>query len=145
MVWIIFQVPRYHFIAERLLVGDSAVPARVHPKYPFNFCATAFATALSSRPARRSIRAGSMQAIFAVRTTDGAGRPARARSTIVPNAPTFPARAEVSHEITIRHRPSRPPRMSIPKTLQTDRRRLRSPCRAGCRRRLRDSARYRQA
>ena len=56
MVWIIFQVPRYHFIAERLLVGDSAVPARVHPKYPFNFCATAFATALSSRPARRSIR-----------------------------------------------------------------------------------------
>ena len=60
-------------------------PARVHhvPKYPFNFCATGFAVALSSRPARRSIRAGSMQAIFAVRTTDGAGRPARTRSTIV--------------------------------------------------------------
>src|SRR6266699_5047906 len=83
MVWIIFQVPRYHFIAERLLVGDSAVPARVHPKYPFNFCATAFAVALSSRPARRSIRAGSMQAIFAARTTDGAGRPARAILAIV--------------------------------------------------------------
>src|SRR5258707_14790568 len=60
-------------------------PSGLHalPKNPFSFCATALAAALSSRPARRSIRAGSMQAIFAVRTTDGAGRPARARLAIV--------------------------------------------------------------
>ena len=57
--------------------------SQAFPKNPFNFCATAFAVALSSRPARRSTRAGSMQAIFAVRTTDGAGRPARARLAIV--------------------------------------------------------------
>jgi hypothetical protein len=37
---------------------------------------------LSSRPTRRSIRLGSMQAIFADRTTDGAGNPARFRSVI---------------------------------------------------------------
>jgi hypothetical protein len=40
------------------------------------------ATVLVRRPARRSIRDGSTQAILAVRITDGTGSPACSRSSI---------------------------------------------------------------
>ena len=63
------------------------------PKNPRSFCPTAFASALPSLPTRRSILPGSMQAIFATRTTDGAGNPARLRSAIATSLdqPSFSA------------------------------------------------------
>src|SRR5271157_1270710 len=53
-----------------------------HPKNPRSLWLTVRAAALSSRPMRGSIRPGSMHAIFAGRTTDGAGSPARLRSAM---------------------------------------------------------------
>lgn len=61
---------------------DQRVGARRLARNPPRRAATKDAFRASSDPARRTTRLGSMHAILAVRTTDGAGRPARWRSAI---------------------------------------------------------------
>jgi hypothetical protein len=69
-------------VGTALAAFDRPASLSRHPRKPRNFCPTFRAADLSSRPTHRSIRLGSMQAIFADRTTDGAGNPARLRSVI---------------------------------------------------------------
>ena len=63
--------PGRHRDTGRMTQAGKPIPP--YPKNPRSRCATSFAAALSNRPSRRSIRPGSMQAILAGRTTEGAG------------------------------------------------------------------------